>query len=430
MQNAEIQSVKNRFGIIGNSEALNRAIETAVQVAPTDLTVLIQGESGVGKENIAQIIHQYSVRKHAPYIAVNCGAIPSGTVDSELFGHEKGAFTDAKNERKGYFEIAEGGTIFLDEVGELPLDVQSKLLRVLENHEYIRVGGSKVQKANVRVVGATNVNLEQAIADGKFRTDLYYRMNTIPIRMPSLRERKEDINLLFRKFASDFAETYHRPSVKLDPSAQEVLASYPWPGNIRQLKNIAEQISAISGGREISAQMLLEYLPERKTTSYIPTIAGTHNAKTFENEREILYQVLFDMKKDMQDLKKLVNEIIQKGNIHVDSPLNLSDSSTAILDHIKSGDFQQVDEEELLEPKADGHVTVLSAPQVVSSKHTPLSAIDEAIVDAGETLSLAEIEKETIRKALEKHRGRRKLAAKELGFSERTLYRKIKEYGL
>ena len=289
MQNAEIQSVKNRFGIIGNSEALNRAIETAVQVAPTDLTVLIQGESGVGKENIAQIIHQYSVRKHAPYIAVNCGAIPSGTVDSELFGHEKGAFTDAKNERKGYFEIAEGGTIFLDEVGELPLDVQSKLLRVLENHEYIRVGGSKVQKANVRVVGATNVNLEQAIADGKFRTDLYYRMNTIPIRMPSLRERKEDINLLFRKFASDFAETYHRPSVKLDPSAQEVLASYPWPGNIRQLKNIAEQISAISGGREISAQMLLDYLPERKTTSYIPTIAGTHNAKTFENEREILY---------------------------------------------------------------------------------------------------------------------------------------------
>ncbi|MBP5307012.1 MAG: sigma-54-dependent Fis family transcriptional regulator [Paludibacteraceae bacterium] len=430
MQNAEIQSVKNRFGIIGNSEALNRAIETAVQVAPTDLTVLIQGESGVGKENIAQIIHQYSARKHAPYIAVNCGAIPSGTVDSELFGHEKGAFTDAKNERKGYFEIAEGGTIFLDEVGELPLDVQSKLLRVLENHEYIRVGGSKVMKSNVRVVVATNVNLEQAIADGKFRTDLYYRMNTIPIRMPSLRERKDDINLLFRKFASDFAERYHRPSVKLDAEAQQVLASYPWPGNIRQLKNIAEQISAISGGREISAPMLLEYLPERKSTSYVPTLASAHNAKTFENEREILYQVLFDMKKDMQDLKNLVNEIIQSGNIHIDPSLNFSERSSSILDELKSQEYAPLEHSEYMEPKADGHVTVLNAPQHVGQKHASISSIDEAVVDAGESLSLAEIEKETIRKALEKHHGRRRLAARELGFSERTLYRKIKEYGL
>ena len=312
MQPSEIQAVKQRFGIIGVSTALNRAIDVAVQVSSTDLSVLITGESGVGKEKFPQIIHQYSPRKHNAYIAVNCGAIPEGTIDSELFGHEKGAFTSATSDRKGYFEVADGGTIFLDEVGELPLSTQVRLLRVLEAGEFMRVGSSKVQKTNVRVVAATNLNMQQAIGEGRFREDLYYRLNAVPIHIPPLRERKEDTVLLFRKFAADFAEKYNMPVVKLTDDAQEMLKNYYWKGNIRQLKNITEQISVIEPDRTITADTLKRYLPDNEQAT-LPTLFRAHNeqeTKSFNNEREILYQVLFDMKKDMNDLKKLVNDIM------------------------------------------------------------------------------------------------------------------------
>jgi transcriptional regulator with PAS, ATPase and Fis domain len=407
MQLSDTQMVKQRFGIIGNSPLLNRAIEVAIQVASTDLSVLITGESGVGKENLAQIIHQYSHRKHGPYIAVNCGAIPKGTVDSELFGHEKGSYTDAKTERKGYFEVAEGGTIFLDEVGELPLDVQSKLLRILESKEYMRIGSSKVQKSNVRVVAATNLNMQEATRDGRFREDLYYRLNTIPISIPPLRDRKDDIFIIFRKFASDFADKYHRPSVRLTEDAQHLLNNYYWPGNIRQLKNITEQISVIEQCRDIDAATLALYLPNNQVNN-LPALYNKEEAKTFSSEREILYQVLFDMKKDMNDLKRLVHDIISKQDINITDPVVTDD------------DF----------PLFHEHKTTITQPSPQGTMKIPNAQIQDTEEYVEESLSLLDIEKEMIKKALEKHHGKRKNAAQDLDISERTLYRKIKEYGL
>ena len=398
MTKAEIQQVKLRFGIIGNTEALSRAIDVAIQVAPTDLSVLITGESGVGKESFPQIIHQYSRRKHGQYIAVNCGAIPEGTIDSELFGHEKGAFTGAIGERKGYFGEADGGTIFLDEVGELPLPTQARLLRVLESGEFIKVGSSKVQKTDVRIVAATNVNLTQAIADGRFREDLYYRLNTVPIQIPPLRERGEDVLLLFRKFAGDFAEKYRMPAIQLTEDAKQVLLAYPWPGNVRQLKNITEQISIIETNREINAAILQGYLPVQNTQR-LPALFGIKDSKNFESEREILYSVLFDMRQEVSELKKMVHNLMaEKGNVSLVTPV----------------------------PPA-------SVPTIIHPVKAPCP-VDDDIQDteeyAEESLSLDEVKKEMIRKALEKHHGNRKSAAQDLNISERTLYRKIKEYGL
>ena len=398
MTKAEIQQVKQRFGIIGNTEALSRAIDVAIQVAPTDLSVLITGESGVGKESFPQIIHQYSRRKHGQYIAVNCGAIPEGTIDSELFGHEKGAFTGAIGERKGYFGEADGGTIFLDEVGELPLPTQARLLRVLESGEFIKVGSSKVQKTDVRIVAATNVNLTQAIADGRFREDLYYRLNTVPIQIPPLRERGEDVLLLFRKFAGDFAEKYRMPAIQLTEDAKQVLLAYPWPGNVRQLKNITEQISIIETNREINAAILQGYLPVQNTQR-LPALFGIKDSKNFESEREILYSVLFDMRQEVSELKKMVHNLMaEKGNVSLVTPV----------------------------PPA-------SVPTIIHPVKAPCP-VDDDIQDTEEyveeSLSLDEVKKEMIRKALEKHHGNRKSAAQDLNISERTLYRKIKEYGL
>ena len=393
MIKVDVQQIKQRFGIIGNSPGLNRAIDVALQVAPTDLSVLITGESGVGKETFPQIIHQNSPRKHGQYIAVNCGAIPEGTIDSELFGHEKGSFTGALADRKGYFEVADGGTIFLDEVGELPIPTQARLLRVLETGEFIKVGSSKVLKTNVRIVAATNVNLIQAVADGKFREDLYYRLNTVPIQIPPLRERPDDIILLFRKFAGDCAEKYRMPPVRLDDEARQLLTSYRWPGNVRELKNITERISVIEENRDITADVLRLYLPDLNVEKYPVLVKKQDNdQKFFNSEREILYQVLFDMKKDVNDLKKLVHDIMG-GKM----PMPVADET----------------------PYAHPIRPVQSAP------------IQEAeAVEEEETLSLEEVEKEMIRKALEKHNGRRKNAAADLKISERTLYRKIKEYNL
>ena len=387
----DLQQIKQRFGIIGNNTALNRAIDIALQVAPTDLSVLITGESGVGKETFPQIIHQNSPRKHGQYIAVNCGAIPAGTIDSELFGHEKGSFTDARSERIGYFEVADCGTLFLDEVGELPLQTQAYLLRVLESGEFMRVGSSKVQKTNVRIVAATNVNLAQAVSQGKFREDLYYRLNTIPIQIPPLRERSEDILLLFRKFASDCAEKYRMPSIRLDDDARMLLINYRWPGNVRELKNITERISVIEENRDISAEVLRLYLPNVEMEKFPVLVKHEAEQKVFNSEREILYQVLFDMKKDVTELKKLVHEIMNGG---VQLPV--------------------VDEPSYVQPHS-----IHSMP-----------SIQDAEPYEEETLSLEEVEKEMIRKALEKHNERRKNAAADLKISERTLYRKIKEYNL
>lgn len=398
----DIQQVKQRFGVIGNCPALNRAIDVALQVASTDLSVLITGESGVGKETFPQIIHQNSPRKHGQYIAVNCGAIPEGTIDSELFGHEKGSFTGALADRKGYFEVADGGTIFLDEAGELPLPTQARLLRVLETGEFIKVGSSKVQKTNVRIVAATNVNLEKAVSEGKFREDLYYRLNTVPIQVPPLRDRNEDILLLFRKFSIDCAEKYHMPPVRLEEDARQMLLSYRWPGNVRELKNITERLSVIEESRDITAAILGTYLPGAGIDKYPVLVKTENDQKVFNSEREILYQVLFDMKKDVNDLKKLVHDIMS-GNIQM--PVS-SDTTYA------SHPIQTV---ATVAPMA----TVTSAP------------IQEAeTVEAETTLSLEEVEKDMIRKALEKHNGRRKNAASDLKISERTLYRKIKEYNL
>ncbi len=411
----ELQGIKQRFGIIGNAVGLNRAIDIARQVAPTDLSVLITGESGTGKEVFPQIVHHYSSRKHGSYIAVNCGAIPEGTIDSELFGHEKGAFTGASDSRQGYFEVANGGTIFLDEVAELPLSTQVRLLRVLETGEFIRVGSSKVQKTNVRVVAATNVNLPEAIQNGRFREDLYYRLNTVPIHIPPLRDRVDDIFLLFRKFAADFAEKYRMPSIALDDDARRALMSYKWPGNVRQLKNVTEQISIIEQTRTISAAILLNYLPDYSAAK-LPTLYAKKNGvdeQTFASEREILYKILFDMRNDVNDLKKLVNDLIANGVSDIDPQIrnapifqNLYNSSDTIITKSPTAPY-------------DGKPFVQNANDIQDT---------EEIVE--ESLSLEEKEVELIRKALEKHKGRRKNAAAELGISERTLYRKIKEFNI
>ncbi len=410
----DVQQIKQRFGIIGNSFALNRAIDVAVQVAPTDLSVLITGESGTGKEVFPQIIHQHSARKHGSYIAVNCGAIPEGTIDSELFGHEKGSFTGALADRKGYFEEANGGTIFLDEIGELPLATQVRLLRVLETGEFIRVGSSKIIKTNVRVVGATNVNLEKAIADGKFREDLYYRLNSIPIKIPPLRERIEDIYLLFRKFANDFADRYRMPPIKLENDAKALLEKYRWPGNIRQLKNITEQISVIAQNRSLDAEQLRQFLPSHAGENLPAVISGTASGEnsSFSSEREILYKVLFDMKRDMNDLKKLVLEMIQHGG-----DINLKGEHAQIIQNLYDN------ESEIIKPSA-------STSNVVYSARHDEHAIEDTEEFVEESLSLEDKEIELIEKALERHGGKRKNAARELGISERTLYRKIKEYDI
>lgn len=408
----DVQEIKQRFGIIGNALGLNRAIEVAVQVAPTDLSVLITGESGTGKEVFPQIIHQFSSRKHGKYIAVNCGAIPEGTIDSELFGHEKGAFTGALSDRKGYFEEADGGTIFLDEIGELPLSTQVRLLRVLEAGEFIKVGSSKVLKTNVRVVAATNVDIPQAIGEGKFREDLYYRLNTVPIRILPLRDRREDIFLLFRKFAQDFAERYRMPPVRLDEEARQILENYNWPGNVRQLKNITEQISIIEQERMIGGLSMRNYLPSGGSPQ-LPAIYQGVDEKTFASEREILYQVLFDMKKDMNDLKKLVLDLMREGG----TPSEFHAENAQIIRNLYH--------------KEAGPVMAESAPpNPIPYEPVERHDIQDTEEFVEESLSLEDKEIELIKKALEKHKGKRKYAARELGISERTLYRKIKEYDI
>jgi len=408
-----IQQAKQRFEIIGISPQLDRAIETALRVAPTDLSVLITGESGSGKERMPQIIHHNSTRKHNGYIAVNCGAIPEGTIDSELFGHEKGSFTGAHDTRKGYFEVADGGTIFLDEVAELPVSTQVRLLRVLETGEFLKVGSSKVQKTDVRVVTATNVDIPEAIKKGKFREDLYYRLNTVPIHLPPLRERTSDIHLLFRKFASDFGEKYRMPAIRLNPDAIRILESYRWPGNIRQLKNVAEQISVIESDRNITSSTLSSYLPH-SDTSRLPMVVN-NNSEMDMQEREMLYKVLFDLKSEVDDLKKVVTDIIKSGGDNVDvgalRSLVSSESGT-----IRPGTA----------PIVEG--TGFEIQRFETAPEVSDMYVEPVVVE--ESLSLEEKEKELIKKALEKHRGRRKNAAQELGISERTLYRKIKEYDL
>jgi transcriptional regulator with PAS, ATPase and Fis domain len=406
-----VQQIKQRFGIIGNSPALNRALEVSAQVAPTDISVLVTGESGTGKEIIPQVIHQLSSRKHGQYIAVNCGAIPEGTIDSELFGHEKGSFTGAAGNRLGYFEVADGGTIFLDEVAELPMQTQVRLLRVLETGEFLRVGASKVNKTNVRVVAATNENMSQAISSGKFREDLYYRLSTVPIKLPTLKERKDDIHLLFRKFAHDFAEKYRMPAIKLSPDAVDMIQSHQWPGNIRQLKNLVEQVSVIETAREIDSYTLSKYIQNTSDTTDI--VLRRNKLDTEFSERELMYKFLFDMKKDLTELKKLVVDIISKNG-----GISLTDGQTAIVNKM----YSDVDS------------------GVISSGRTLSEGKNDRDLEGGdnfeihqeieESLSLEDREKELIKKALEKHRGKRKYAASELGISERTLYRKIKEYNL
>ncbi|HLN75166.1 MAG: sigma-54 interaction domain-containing protein [Methylococcaceae bacterium] len=408
----DIQEIKQRFGIIGSSPGLLRVIEIAVQVAPTDLSVLITGESGTGKESFPQIIHQYSARKHGKYVAVNCGAIPEGTIDSELFGHEKGSFTGALTDRKGYFEEADGGTIFLDEIGELPLSTQVRLLRVLETGEFMKVGSSKTLKTNVRVVAATNVDITDAVEKGEFREDLYYRLNTVPLKVLPLRDRKEDIHLLFRKFASDFAEKYRMPTIRLDNEAVALLMDYDWPGNVRQLKNITEQISIIEKERLIDARTLEHYIPAN-TNNKLPALYRGVDEKTFSSEREILYQILFDMKKDMNDLKKLVHDILQNEA----AAANLQDDNAQLIRKLyqtENGNYMP-------------EQTVANRVPITPVVHENIFDTEEFVE---ESLSLEEKEVEMIRKALEKHKGKRKHAAKELGISERTLYRKIKEYDI
>lgn len=427
MQQSEIQSVKQRFGIIGTTELLNRAIDIAVQVAPTDLSVLITGESGVGKENFPQIIHYYSHRKHGPYIAVNCGAIPEGTIDSELFGHEKGSFTGATADRKGYFEVADGGTIFLDEVGELPLSTQVRLLRVLEAGEFIKVGSSKTQKTNVRVVAASNLNMIQATRDGRFREDLFYRLNTVPIAIPALRERKEDIVLLFRKFASDFAEKYRMPAVKLTEDAKIMLTNYYWNGNVRQLKNITEQISVIEQQREITSQILRTYLPKDDIERLPALFTKTGgDQKTFNSEREILYQVLFDMKKDMNDLKKLVHDIMN--NQQNDIQPSETHFPSTILNHKDNFITSSTAGTEYKSDKSSRESNKFIGAADYEESYQDAEVYNES--DNQKPLTLEDMERQMIKKTLEKHRGKRKAAADELQISERTLYRKIKEYGI
>jgi len=404
-----LQALKQRFGIIGNDIQLNRALEKAVRVAPTDISVLVTGESGVGKESIPKIIHSLSHRKHAKYIAVNCGAIPEGTIDSELFGHEKGAFTGATQDRKGYFEVADGGTIFLDEVGELPLTTQVRLLRVLENGEFIKVGASKVLKTNVRIVAATNVHMQSAIEKEKFREDLYYRLSTVEINLPALRERNDDIHLLFRKFASDFAQKYRMPSIRLDENAVNILQNYRFPGNIRQLKNLAEQISVIEEERIVSASKLQQYLPNN--IGNFPAVIGGKKENDFSSERDIMYKILFDMRNDINDLKKLTLDLMKNGNAE-----EVQEEHHKLIEKIYRNQETQ-----------NTNIEVLNIPQEVSPEkdYDFIETIEE-----DESLSLQDKEIEMIKKSLEKNNNKRKLAAKELGISERTLYRKIKQYDL
>ncbi|MBR1542531.1 MAG: sigma 54-interacting transcriptional regulator [Bacteroidaceae bacterium] len=418
MTRAEIQQVKLRFGIIGNDENLLHAIDTAIQVAPTDVSVLITGESGVGKESFPQIIHQFSRRKHGKYIAVNCGAIPEGTIDSELFGHEKGAFTGAISDRNGYFSEADGGTIFLDEVGELPLATQARLLRVLENGEYIRVGSSKVEKTNVRIVAATNVNLDRAIADGRFREDLFYRLSTVPIKVPPLRERGNDAALLFLKFASDFATKYRMPAIQLTDEAKRMLVNFRWPGNVRQLKNVTEQISIIETDRTITAEILKRYLPEQEQGQRLPALFGVKDfGQGFEGEREFLYKMLYNLNNEVSELKQVVKKLMAGEQVAVSA----ATPNASYFNHAA--------------PDADSVIPIIQQPvnNVRSSSttlHNDDNIQDTEAVEEAETLSLDEVEKEMIKKALERNRGRRRAAAKELNISERTLYRKIKVYGL
>jgi transcriptional regulator with PAS, ATPase and Fis domain len=402
-----IQDIKQKYGVIGSNALLDRAVDIARQVAPTDLNVVINGESGTGKEVFPQIIHQNSARKHGPYIAVNCGAIPEGTIDSELFGHEKGAFTGATEARKGYFEVANGGTIFLDEVGELPIATQARLLRVLESGEYIKVGSSKVQKTDVRVVAATNINFHQALEKGKFRSDLYYRLNTVPIYLPPLRERKEDIHLLFRKFANDFAAKYRMPVLKLTSDAEQVLVNYFWPGNIRQLKNITEQISIIEKNREINADVLIKYLPQY-SSSNVPAVMRQDGStgNPFEaGDREIVFKVMRDMKTELNDLKKVVYDLVSAASGKIGA---ISNDDVQIINRIYH--------------ENDGKKGISLHPSVIQSNG------DTQTIEVEETLSLQDKEIDMIKKALRKHKGKRKYAARELGISERTLYRKINEY--
>jgi DNA-binding NtrC family response regulator len=409
----EIQSIKNRFGIIGSSPALNYALQVAEQVANTDLTVLIMGESGVGKEVFSQIIHSLSARKHNPFIAVNCGAIPEGTIDSELFGHEKGSFTGAVDSRKGYFETVNGGTIFLDEIGELPLGTQARLLRVLETGEFIRVGSSKVFKTDVRVIAATNKDLLEQVHSNKFREDLYYRLSTVPIRVPALHDRPEDITLLFRKFAVDFAEKYKTAPVQLDEDAKNLLINYPWPGNVRELKNIAEQVSVLSQDKNISSKVLGRFL-QPYSANRLPVLAHTNgnSGESFANEREILYKLFFDMKKDVTELKKMFFEVLQNPN---------GAQSQALLNELK--ELKSHEQPMQMQP-------VLVQPTVQQAQPVLMNGDIHEHVEVEESLNIMDKEKELIIKALKKHRGKRKDAALDLGISERTLYRKLKEYNI
>ncbi|RMZ60655.1 sigma-54-dependent Fis family transcriptional regulator [Chryseobacterium nematophagum] len=421
----DLQNIKNRFGIIGNFPVLNRALEKAIQVAPTDISVLVIGESGVGKEFIPKIIHSESKRKHQPYIVVNCGAIPEGTIDSELFGHEKGAFTGATTTRKGYFEVADGGTIFLDEVGELPLQTQVRLLRVLESGEFMKVGSSQVQKTDVRIVAATNVNMMKAIQDGRFREDLYYRLNTVQIDMPPLRERKGDIHLLFRKFAIDFAEKYRMPELELEPSAVHYIENYTFPGNIRQLRNLVEQMTVVERNRQISVGKLSEYIP---MDAHLPMVVNSSNSQKqndFNSEREIMYKILFDMRNDINDLKSLTSELIKNKNTG-----DLSIQEKNLINRIYTSDNQQpVNSNSLLYFENNNSV---QTPTIISNPDESYEDIEDIEIEENkpESLSLQNNEKDLIIKALEKHKGRRNRAADELGISQRTLYRKIKQYNL
>lgn len=420
-----VQAIKQRFGIIGNSETLNRAIQKSIQVSPTDISVLVTGESGVGKESIPKIIHQLSHRKHNKYIAVNCGAIPEGTIDSELFGHEKGAFTGATQTRSGYFEVANGGTIFLDEVGELPLTTQVRLLRVLENGEFIKVGSSKVQKTDVRIVAATNVNMFEAIEKGKFREDLYYRLSTVDINLPPLRERQGDIFLLFRKFASDFALKYKMPTVKLNEAAVALLLKHRWSGNIRQLRNVAEQVSVLEQDRNITANTLKAYLPVYGTGNLPAVIKTKKDESDFSSEREILYKVLFDMKSDLNDLKQLTLKLMKNGNV-----ADVEKDNESLIQKIYGKETPK--KQPYDSPREE--TEVLSIPEINTNNTEIIPPVDKyhfaEEIEEEETLSLHDKELELIKKSLERHEGKRKLAAAELGISERTLYRKIKQYDL
>ncbi len=414
----DIKSIKQRFGIIGHSSSLDRAIDVAVQVAPTDITVLITGESGVGKEAFPKIIHQLSARKHGPFIAVNCGAIPEGTIDSELFGHEKGSFTGAHEARRGYFEVVNNGTIFLDEVAELPLLTQVRLLRVLESGEFIKVGSSKVLKTNVRVVAATNVNLQDAIASGKFREDLYYRLSTVPIFVPPLRERQQDIVMLFKKFSSDFAEKYRMPPLQLTPDAESILLNYRWPGNIRQLKNMAEQVSVIESNRLITPEIIHKYLPESRSSNLPVLVNDLKRNQENISERDILYRLLFDMKKDITDLKKIVVELSRHGQI--------SGSFYEENPNLMKSLYKEMDAPPMINSQSEEDNT-----GSMDDHHQIIDSYEEDTTDyLEENLSIQKKEKDLIVRALQKHSGRRKKAAEELGISERTLYRKIKEYDI